>query len=39
VAIAGVKRPAQVEENVGGQGWQFSADELRQIQTWLDGLS
>ncbi len=39
VAIAGAKRPAQVEENVGGQGWQFSADELRQIQTWLDDLS
>jgi len=39
VAIAGAKRPAQVEENVGGQGWQFSADEPRRIQTWLDDLS
>jgi len=39
VAIAGAKRPGQVEENVGGQGWQFSPDELRQIQTWLDELS
>ncbi len=39
VAIAGAKRPAQVEENVGGQGWQFSADELRRIQGWLDDLS
>jgi len=39
VAIAGAKRPAQVEENVGGQGWQFSPDEVRRIQTWLDELS
>ncbi len=39
VDIAGAKRPAQVEENVGGQGRQFSADEPRRIQTWLDDLA
>ena len=37
VAIAGAKR-RQVEENVGGQGWQFSPDEVRQIQGWLADL-
>ncbi|HWE64134.1 MAG TPA: aldo/keto reductase [Chloroflexota bacterium] len=39
VAIAGAKRPAQVEENVGGQGWQLTPEELRQIEAWLQELT
>lgn len=35
VAIAGAKTPAQVDENVGGQGWQFSKQELDRIEEWL----
>ncbi len=38
VSIAGAKRPEQVEENVGGQGWAFTPQELASIQSRLDAL-
>ncbi|GAC1427553.1 MAG: aldo/keto reductase [Chloroflexota bacterium] len=38
VAIAGAKRPAQVAENVGGQGWQLTAQEKSAIEGWLSAL-
>jgi len=38
VAIAGAKDARQVEENVGGQGWQFSPAEVHQMQGWLADL-
>lgn len=35
VTIAGAKRPEQVEENVGGQGWRLTPEELGRIEDWL----
>jgi aryl-alcohol dehydrogenase-like predicted oxidoreductase len=34
-AIVGAKRPSQLEENVGGAGWQLSKEELLQIDEIL----
>jgi len=30
-ALVGAKRPSQVEDNLGSDGWELSADELRQL--------
>lgn len=35
-AIVGVKRPSQIEENIGGTGWQISKEELLQIDEILN---
>ncbi|MER3446351.1 MAG: hypothetical protein C4291_05645 [Candidatus Dadabacteria bacterium] len=35
-AIVGAKRPSQVEENVGGAGWQISKEELLRIDGILN---
>lgn len=35
-AIVGAKRPSQIEENVGGAGWQISKEELLRIDEILD---
>jgi aryl-alcohol dehydrogenase-like predicted oxidoreductase len=31
-AIVGARRPEQVAANVGGAGWQLSAEDLGQIE-------
>jgi aryl-alcohol dehydrogenase-like predicted oxidoreductase len=35
-AIVGVKRPSQIEENIGGTGWQISKEELLRIDEILN---
>ena len=30
-ALVGAKRPSQVEDNLGSDGWELSADELRRL--------
>jgi aryl-alcohol dehydrogenase-like predicted oxidoreductase len=37
-AIVGARRPAQVEENVGGAGWRLTDEELSTIRGWLEEL-
>jgi len=38
-ALAGAKRPEQVEENAGGAGWQISQEDLDEIERILAGLT
>lgn len=35
-AIVGAKRPSQIEENIGGTGWQISKEELLRIDEILN---
>lgn len=35
VAIVGAKRPAQVQENVGGAGWKIKGEDLKKIEEIL----
>lgn len=35
VAIVGAKRPAQVQENIGGAGWKLSNEDLKKIEKIL----
>ncbi len=35
-AIVGARRPAQIEETVGGAGWQLSTEDLEEIERLLD---